>query len=363
MTRRGTSAVAGQTSVCTSATSGRRPSSVTVTQVPGTGSASCDRNSPLGSGRPISPNSPSSKQPISSVGPYRFFSARIIRSGECRSPSKCRTTSTRCSSERGPAIEPSLVTWPTSTVVSIRCLARLTSAEVISRTWVTPPGVPSMPAAEMVCTESTISSAGSTASTCASSAARSVSAARKSFALIAPIRSARSLTWAADSSPVTYSTGPRSAASAPASSSSVDLPTPGSPASSATVPGTRPPPSTRSSSSMPVGRAAAALASISEIGTAGAAGRRGGGPGPAAAARPGRAAAAGDLDLGHRAPGLALRRTGRPTASCASRTLSTGTAPGGAFAMSERVTAGPTVHACPAQLAGVSGMPARRYIS
>ncbi|ETZ98027.1 DNA repair radA domain protein, partial [Mycobacterium kansasii 662] len=37
-------------------------------------------------------------------------------------------------------------------------------------------------------------------------------------------------------------------------SSNVDLPTPGSPASSVTDPGTTPPPSTRSSSSMPVGR-------------------------------------------------------------------------------------------------------------
>ena len=40
------------------------------------------------------------------------------------------------------------------------------------------------------------------------------------------------------------------------SSSSVDLPTPGSPASSVTEPGTSPPPSTRSSSSTPVGSGA-----------------------------------------------------------------------------------------------------------
>ena len=92
---------------------------------------------------------------------------------------------------RGPATEPSLVTWPTRTVVSVRCLASAVSAAVISRTWVTPPGTPSMPAALMVCTESTMSSAGLTASTCASSAPKSVSAARYMLSLTAPTRSAR----------------------------------------------------------------------------------------------------------------------------------------------------------------------------
>src|SRR5215831_7088708 len=68
-----------------------------------------------------------------------------------------------------------------------------------------------------------------------------------------------------------YSTGPDSDASAPASSRSVDLPTPGSPASSTTAPGTSPPPRTRSSSSSPVGRTLAARESTSVMGTAGAA--------------------------------------------------------------------------------------------
>ena len=45
----------------------------------------------------------------------------------------------------------------------------------------------------------------------------------------------------------------RAATRAPTSSSSVDLPTPGSPASRTTAPGTSPPPSTRSSSATPVG--------------------------------------------------------------------------------------------------------------
>ena len=48
------------------------------------------------------PSSCSSKQPTSSVAPYRFFTPRTRRSRACRSPSKCSTTSTRCSSSRGP---------------------------------------------------------------------------------------------------------------------------------------------------------------------------------------------------------------------------------------------------------------------
>ena len=48
----------------------------------------------------------------------------------------------------------------------------------------------------------------------------------------------------------------------------MDLPMPGSPPTSVTDPGTRPPPSTLSSSGMPVGRAAHEPVSTSAIGTA-----------------------------------------------------------------------------------------------
>ena len=90
---------------------------------------------------------------------------------------------------------------------------------------------------------------------------------------------------------------PPRAVCAATSSSSVDLPTPGSPASRTTAPGTRPPPSTRSSSATPVARAAAA-SSIGTwpIGTAGAV------TGPAAPCVRGAAAPASAT----RAPGLAL---------------------------------------------------------
>ncbi len=49
---------------------------------------------------------------------------------------------------------------------------------VTARTWVTPPGTPSVPGVEMVCTESTTSSPGLTASTWPRTAERSVSEAR-----------------------------------------------------------------------------------------------------------------------------------------------------------------------------------------
>ena len=192
------------TSACTSAGSGRRPSITTVTAVPGTGGPpNRARNSPDGSAIPTMPSSRSSKQPTSSAGPKRFFTPRTIRSVECLSPSNDSTTSTRCSSTRGPAIEPSLVTCPTSTTGSPRSLASPVSATVTARTWVTPPGAPSAVSVDMVCTESTTSSRGATASMWATIADRSDSAARYSASCTAPVRSARRRTCPDDSSPVT----------------------------------------------------------------------------------------------------------------------------------------------------------------
>ena len=70
---------------------------------------------------------------------------------------------------------------------------------------------------------------------------------------VTPSRPARSLICAADSSPDTYSTFPARSASRPATSvSSVLLPIPGSPPIRISEPGTMPPPSTRSSSPIPV---------------------------------------------------------------------------------------------------------------
>ncbi len=90
--------------------SGRLPSIVTVTAVPGTGSGRWSMNNPDGSATHSIPLSCNMKQPTSSEAPKRFLTPRTIRSAVLRSPSKCSTTSTRCSSERGPAMAPSLVT-------------------------------------------------------------------------------------------------------------------------------------------------------------------------------------------------------------------------------------------------------------
>ncbi len=159
--------------------SGRFPSRVTVTAVPGTGSGRWSRNNPEGSATHWIPLSCRRKHPTSSAAPKRFLTPRIIRRAVLRSPSKCSTTSTRCSSERGPAIAPSLVTWPTSTMAMPLDFAAAVSAVVTARTWVTPPTTPSVSPAFMVCTESTITRLGLTASMWPSTVATSDSAARK----------------------------------------------------------------------------------------------------------------------------------------------------------------------------------------
>ena len=102
-----------------------------------------------------------------------------------------------------------------------------------------------------------------------------------------------------------------SAILAAALSSSVDLPTPGSPASSTTEPGTSPPPRTRSSSGSPVGRWRAASAGTLAIGRAGAL------TGPATTRSPGLAAPTSS----DRAPGLALGAAADPLAQTSSAAL------------------------------------------
>ena len=83
------------------------------------------------------------------------------------------------------------------------------------------------------------------------------------------MRSARSRTWAVDSSALAYSTRrPARALCAATSSSSVDLPTPGSPLSRIAAPGTMPPPSTRSNSPTPLVRRGASVVSIEVMGRA-----------------------------------------------------------------------------------------------
>ena len=77
------------------------------------------------------------------------------------------------------------------------------------------------------------------------------------------------------------------------SSSSVLLPTPGSPASRIAAPGTSPPPRTRSSSGTPLGRATDSVVATCPMGTAGVE------TGPAAARRVGAPASATDPQAWH----------------------------------------------------------------
>ena len=128
------------TSACTSTSSGRVPSSVTSTQVPATGSPCVDRKIALGLATPFRPFSVIANTPISLTAPKRFLIARTRRKLECVSPSKYSTVSTMCSSTRGPASAPSLVTCPTSTMAVPLLLAVRVSCAAHSRTCDTLPG-------------------------------------------------------------------------------------------------------------------------------------------------------------------------------------------------------------------------------
>jgi hypothetical protein len=64
------------------------PSSVTSTQLPGTGSLCCDRKMALGLATPFRPFSVMANTPISLTAPKRFLIARTSRKLEWVSPSK-----------------------------------------------------------------------------------------------------------------------------------------------------------------------------------------------------------------------------------------------------------------------------------
>ena len=100
-------------------------------------------NARAGSATSVSPTSPISKTPISSVDPNRFFDARTSRSDADRSPSMESTASTRCSRVFGPARLPSFVTWPTRTTAIPSPFASSISRRADSRTWPTLPAGPS----------------------------------------------------------------------------------------------------------------------------------------------------------------------------------------------------------------------------
>ena len=116
------------------------PSCVTSTQEPGTGSPWRDRKIAEGLETPFKPFSVIANTPISLTAPKRFLNARTSLNDEPVSPSKYSTVSTMCSSTRGPAMAPSLVTWPTRMIAVPVCLAWRVSCAAHSRTCATEPG-------------------------------------------------------------------------------------------------------------------------------------------------------------------------------------------------------------------------------
>ena len=130
------------------------------TAVPGVARSRPARKSSDGFGTSARPRSVISKTPISSVGPKRFLTARRMRKWWPVSPSNDTTASTMCSTTRGPAIWPSLVTWPTRMTAVPWVLAKRISACALPRTCVTVPGADSTVSVHMVWIESMIASAG-----------------------------------------------------------------------------------------------------------------------------------------------------------------------------------------------------------
>ncbi len=125
------------------------------------------------------------------AGPKRFLVARSVRCGWVTPPANSRTTSTRCSSDFGPATRPSLVTWPTSTTGGPPRLARSRSCEATSRTCVTLPGTAGTRSDSIVCTESAITNSGFSAAAVATAASTTGSASRSTRSLTQPRRWAR----------------------------------------------------------------------------------------------------------------------------------------------------------------------------
>ncbi len=80
-----------------------------------------------------------------------------------------------CSSTRGPAIAPVLVTWPTRKMGMPFTFASRSSAEAHRLTWLTLPADDSSSSEAMAWIESTIASAGFSASICARIGSRATS--------------------------------------------------------------------------------------------------------------------------------------------------------------------------------------------
>ena len=165
----------GTVSAWTSTSSGRCPSIAGTMTDPATPRRRSARNRCDGSGTPTRPPSVISNSPSSLVGPKRCLTARSSRSAWWRSPSNDSTVSTACSSRRGPASEPSLVTWPTRTMATPRRFASTTSCCAHARTCVAEPGATATRSSAIVWMLSMTTSSGCTRSIAVDDAARAPS--------------------------------------------------------------------------------------------------------------------------------------------------------------------------------------------
>ena len=157
------------------------------------------------------PRRSSPGRPTSSVEPKRFLALRSRRSGPYRSPSSSSTTSTRCSSVRGPARLPSLVTWPTRTTGVPRSCAQAPSRAAASRTWPTEPAGPFQPVAgerldRVHDQQPRVESLGGREDGVRDRWPRARGCRSRPGPAIRPRRSARRCSCSADSSPEAYST-------------------------------------------------------------------------------------------------------------------------------------------------------------
>ena len=160
--------VPGPSRACTSTSRGRRPWRTGTTALPGTPAMRSPSMSGPGSGTARRPSSRISKMPTSPVGPKRCLTEVRTRSVWWRSPSKESTVSTRCSTARGPARSPSLVTCPTRSSGTPLDFAMRVRRSTQARTWARLPAGWASSGSETDWSESTTSSAGWWRSTAAS---------------------------------------------------------------------------------------------------------------------------------------------------------------------------------------------------
>ncbi len=257
----------GAVKACSSTRSGRLPSKLTVIMQPGARSVRSLMNNSDGLDTSTSPSEVMWNTPSSYVAPKRFLRLRRSRKPLADSPSKCSTVSTRCSRTFGPAKKPSFVTWPTRNSAKPLVFASRTSVWAQHRTWLMEPGAEVNSVDSSTWIESMTTTCGAVLRMASITASTWVWASKAMAEEAKPSRTARSFVCRKLSSPLTYKTRTRAALRRPAMDSRrVDLPMPGSPPTSVTDPGTIPPPSTRSSSPIPVGMRAVSSSATSASG-------------------------------------------------------------------------------------------------